>query len=78
MMTKKEKLERLDKLVLDKMIDILDKNPEDLDMLRDLSTPINYLRNNALVEDKKRDDVGENVKKKLAEAKKRRAKNESK
>jgi len=47
-------------------------------MLRDLSTPINYLRNNALVEEKKRDDVGDEVKKKLAEAKERRANNESK
>jgi hypothetical protein len=77
-MTKEEKLKQLDKLVLDKMIEILDEHPEDLDMLKDLSTPINYLRNNALVEEKKRDDVSDDIKKKLAEAKKRRAKNESK
>ena len=77
-MNKEEKLKQLDKLVLDKMIEILDKHPEDLDMLKDLSTPINYLRNNALVEEKKRDDVSDDIKKKLAEAKKRRAKNDSK
>ena len=77
-MTKEDKLRHLDTLVLDKMIEILDEHPEGLDMLKDLATPINYLRNNSLVEDKKRDDVSDEIKKKLVEAKKRRAKNDSK
>ena len=78
-MTKEEKLKQLDKLVLDKMINLLDAGTdEDLDKLKDLATPINYLRNNAVIEEKKRDDVTDDIKKKLAEAKARRKKNESK
>ena len=77
-MSKEEKLKQLDKLVLDRMITILNAGDSELDLLKDLATPINYLRNNALVEEKKRDDVSDDIKKKLAEAKERRKKNESK
>ena len=77
-MSKEEKLKQLDKLVLDRMITILNAGDSELDLLKDLATPINYLRNNALVEEKKRDDVGDDIKRKLKEAKERRKKNESK
>jgi hypothetical protein len=76
-MTKKEKLKKLDDLVLNKMISILEGDG-DVSELRDLSTPANYLKANAVVEEKERDDVTDTIKKRLEEAKKRRAKKESK
>ena len=70
-MTKKEKLKKLDTLVLDTMIAILE-NKTELDALRELSTPVNYLKSNAMVEEKHRDDITEEIKKRVEEAKKRR------
>jgi hypothetical protein len=72
-MDKKTKLKKLDTLVLDTMIDILERK-EDLDALRDLAAPINYLKSNAVVEEKQRDDITEEIRKRVEEAKKRRAK----
>jgi len=76
-MTKKEKLEKLDTLLLDKMIDIMD-GKEEMGLLKDLSTPMNYLRNNSVVADKTKSTIEKDTKKRLAEAKERRRKNESK
>ena len=77
--SKKEKLETLDTLLLDKMIDILeDDKLEELDMLSSLSVPMNYLRNNQVLSEKPKSTVEEDTKKRIAEAKKRRAKGEEK
>jgi len=75
MATKKEKLETLDTLLLDKMIDILeDDKLEELDMLSSLSVPMNYLRNNQVLSEKPKSTVEEDTKKRLKAAKDRRAK----
>ena len=77
MATKKEKLETLDTLLLDKMIDILeDDKLEELDMLSSLSVPMNYLRNNQVLSEKPKSTVEEDTKKRLKAAKDRRAKGE--
>ena len=77
-MTKKEKLKKLDEAILDKMITIMESNDDDqLVMLRDLATPMNYLRNNSVLADKEKSTVENDTKKRLAEAKARRKKNES-
>ena len=77
MATKKEKLETLDTLLLDKMIDILESgNDEDLDLLSSLSVPMNMLRNNQVLSEKPKSTIEEDTKKRIAEAKKRRAKGE--
>jgi len=79
MTTKKEKLETLDTLLLDKMIDILESgNDEDLDLLSSLSVPMNMLRNNQVLSEKPKSTIEEDTKKRIAEAKKRRAKGEEK
>ena len=79
-MNKKEKLVKLDTLVLDKMIDILDKEGEEnyTDELKDLTPVINYLRNNAVVAEKERSTNESDIKARLEEAKERRKTNESK
>lgn len=78
-MTKKDKLEKLDRLLLDKMISLVEAGtPEKLDELSLLSTPMNYLRNNQVVAEKPKSTVEEDVKKRLQAAKNRRAKKEDK
>jgi len=77
-MTKKEKLKKLDELVLDKMMSILSSPDSDTSELKDLATVTNYLKANSVVEEKERDDVTDEIKRKLEEAKKRREKGVSK
>ena len=78
MKNKKEKLEQLDELVLDKMINILDSHKKDtLDQLSALTPAINYLRNNQMVAEKPKNTIEEDIQKRLKEAAKRRAKKES-
>ena len=78
-MTKKQKLDKLDGLLLDKLIDIMDSDTEDgLESLSNLSVPMNYLKNNAVVSEKGKSTIEEDTKKRLAEAKKRRASKDSK
>lgn len=77
-MNKKEKLEHLDKLTLDKMISILEKEDANLGELRDLATPMNYLRNNSVVSEKAKSSVESETALRLKEARKRRRANESK
>lgn len=71
-MTKKEKLEQLDKLVLDKMISHIETGKTEL--LSELSVPANYLKANAVVEEKKRDSIEDEVQKRLEVAEERRKK----
>ncbi len=74
MKNKKEKLEQLDELVLDKMINILNSHKKDtLDQLSALTPAINYLRNNQMVAEKERSSLDDDIKKRLREAEKRRA-----
>jgi len=74
-MTKKEKLAKLDELVLDRQIELMVKG--ETAELSDLTPSINYLRNNAVVADKEKSTIEKDTKKRLAEAKARRKKNES-
>lgn len=76
---KQLKLEKLDELLLDRMIDIMNDNDiERIDELASLSTPMHYLRNNSLVSDKKADSIEEKSKKRLEEARIRREEGKSK
>lgn len=71
-MTKAEKLDILDIKILDKMIECIDS--DDLAGLRDLATPVTYLKANQVVEQARRDeeDPVEKRKAKLEEVRKRR------
>ena len=72
-MSKKDKLETLDKLVLDKMIAIMNSDDEGaMASLSDLSVPMNYLKNNATVAEKAKSSVEKDTAKRLAEAEERR------
>lgn len=74
-MTKKEKLSKLDELVLDRMIDIMaDEDDNAIQALASLSTPMNYLKNNQVVAEKAKSTIEEDVKKRIEEAKERRKK----
>ena len=73
-MTKQEKLTALDTKILDKMIDILDSK-DGLQELSLLSVPVNYLKANAVVSEKPKSSVEEDMKKRLEEAEKRRKAN---
>lgn len=70
-MSKKQQLEELDSLVLTKMIEWI--KSDQTDRLPELSTTIAYLRTNNIGEDKaKQNSEQDEMKKKIAEAKKRR------
>ena len=73
-MNKQEKLDKLDGLVLDRMLDILGEEDGELRDLGDLNTAIQYLAKNNVIEGKKQEDsVEDKVKKQLKAAEKRRA-----
>ena len=86
-MTKKEKLEKLDKQVLDLMLNWTTPTEDDItgdiiaapqtERLTELSVAVNYLKSNAVVEEKAKGTVEEDVKKRRAAAKKRRERGES-
>ncbi len=77
-MTKKDKLTKLDGLILDKMLDVMEDEDEDtLRVLSDLTPAINYLRNNQEMSEKTKSTVEEATKKRLKAASDRRKKNES-
>ena len=71
-MNKKEKLEKLDIMVLDKMLEWLES--DETNRLPELGNAISFLKANSVVEETKKigDDAIEVRKKKLEEAKKRR------
>lgn len=71
-MNKSERLEKLDGLVLDRMIDFIEQGK--IDLLSELTTAVQYLKANQVVEPPKKHDADpvEARKKKLEEAKKRR------
>lgn len=75
-MGKKEDLETLDDLIRQRMIDMV-KNGK-LDELSSLSVPVNYLKANAVVSEKPKSTVEDDVKKRMEEAEKRRKAGESK
>jgi hypothetical protein len=75
-MTKKEKLEALDTLVLDRMLDIMSSRADNaLQELSDLSVPMNFLKMNQVLSDKPKSTVETDTKKRLDDAKKRREEN---
>ena len=71
-MNKSEKLEKLDGLVLDQMIAYIEGGK--IDLIKELTTAVQYLKANQVVEPPKKHDSDpiEERKKKLEEAKKRR------
>jgi len=73
---KQSKLAKLDELLLDRMIEIMEGGG-DVSELRDLSTPMNMLKSNQVVAEKPKDSSDDYMKKKVAEAKKRRARDDS-
>ena len=78
-MTKKEKLEKLDELLIDRMLDIMsDEDDNAIRALSDLTVAMNYLKNNAVVAEKTKGSIEKDTEKRLAEAKQRREANESK
>jgi len=70
-MSKKEDLEKLDRLVREKMINCLEKNETDL--LPELNPVVSYLSKNNVVSEKSKSSVEDNIDKKLKDAKARRA-----
>jgi len=70
MSKKQDDLDKIDKLVREKIIHCLDNNKTD--MLTDLSVAVSYLAKNNVVSEKSKSSVEDNTKKKLADAKKRR------
>ncbi len=77
-MNKKQKLNKLDELLLDKLISIMESdNDEELEGLSNLTVPMNFLKNNMVVAEKEKSTADDNIKKRLKEAEVRRAKNKS-
>ena len=72
---KDRKLKQLDEQVLDLLIKHTGVDG-DTSLLTELSVGVNYLKSNQVVSEKPRDSSDDYMKKKVAEAKKRRAKNE--
>ena len=77
-MGKKEDLETLDDLIRSRMITILQVEDGSLDELSSLSVPVNYLKANAVVSEKPKSTVEDDVKKRREAAEKRRKAGESK
>ena len=77
-MGKKEDLETLDDLIRQRMIDILQVKDGSLDELSSLSVPVNYLKANAVVSEKPKSTIEDDVKKRREAAEKRRKAGESK
>ena len=73
---KDRKLKQLDENVLNLLIKNTGENG-DSSLLTELSVAVNYLKSNQVVSEKPRDSSDDYMKKKVAEAKKRRAKKES-
>jgi hypothetical protein len=69
-MSKKNDLEKLDKLVREKMIDCLENGKTD--MLPELNPVVSYLSKNNVVSEKGKSSVEDNIGKKLQDAKDRR------
>ena len=73
---KDRKLKELDENVLNLLIKNTGENG-DSSLLTELSVAVNYLKSNQVVAEKPKDSSDDYMKKKVAEAKKRRAKKES-
>ena len=75
MKKKSEKLDELDAMVLDKMIDIMKKSKNDATAtaeLSNLSVAVNYLKANATVSEKKKSTMEEDIAERRKKAKERR------
>ena len=70
-MNKREKLEKLDELTLDKMLDCVKNNT--LELLPLFSTVLNYLKANEQVSEKEKQTAGSRHKQLVDEAKRKRA-----
>lgn len=70
-MNKREKLEKLDELTLDKMLECVENDT--LELLPLFSTVLNYLKANEQVSEKEKQTAGSRHKQLVDEAKKKRA-----
>ena len=73
---KEDKLKQLDENVLNLLIKNTGENG-DSSLLTELSVAVNYLKSNQVVAEKPKDSSDDYMKKKVAEAKKRRARDDS-
>jgi len=78
MSSKTEKLNKLDGLVLDKMIEIMSDKEGDMRDLGDMNVIVQYLAKNSVVAEKEKSTVEEDVKKRVKAAEKRREEKDSK
>ncbi len=78
MSSKSEKLNKLDELVLDKMIEIMSSEEGDMRDLGDMNVIVQYLAKNSVVAEKEKSTVEEDVKKRVKAAEKRREEKDSK
>ena len=69
-MTKKERLDLIEKLTEEKMIEFLQSG--ETERLPELATPSNYLAKNSKVLEKEKSTVEDDIKQRVEEAKKRR------
>ena len=69
-MTKKERLDKIEQLTEELMIKFLEAG--ETERLADLATPSNYLAKNSKVAEKEKSSLEDDIKKRVAEAKKRR------
>ncbi len=70
METKQEKLIKLDNLVLDRMIELVDKGETNL--LPELTSVVGYLAKNNLIADKESSTIEDEIRSKVKQANKRR------
>lgn len=69
-MTKKERLDKIEQLTEELMIKFLESG--ETERLAELATPSNYLAKNSKVAEKEKSSLEDDIKKRVAEAKKRR------
>ena len=69
-MTKKERLDKIEKLVEEQMIEFLENG--ETERLTELATPANYVAKNNRIEEKQRGSIEDDIQKRISEAEKRR------
>lgn len=69
-MTKKERLDKIERLTEELMIKFLESG--ETERLAELATPSNYLAKNSKVAEKEKSSLEDDIKKRVAEARKRR------
>lgn len=73
-MTKKQRLDQIEKLVEENMIRFLESG--ETERLAELATPANYVAKNNRIEEKQRSSIEDDIQQRIKEAEERRKKNE--